>query len=373
MADLAKFGQSIWVDNINRNMMHTGKLKDMIDNGLRGMTSNPTIFEKAISGSDVYDEEINSLCKEKKSTFEIYDDLTVKDIQSAADMFKPVYERTNGLDGYVSLEINPKLAFDIDETIKEGKRLHEKVNRPNLMLKVPATDEGFKAVEELTGYGFNVNATLIFSKEQYINSTKAYISGIKKCLEKGIDVSKVNSVASIFVSRIDGRVDKILDELIQKDSSKKEDIHSLKGKTAVANSHVIYKDYTDIFSSDEFVKLKEKGANVQRALWASTSTKDPAYSDIKYVTELIAKNTVNTLPESTLENFLDHGSIVGGLTSDATGADHVIKKLKEYQIDIGRILEELLKGGVESFEKSFVSLLDTIANKKKKIYASCTK
>ncbi|UCG35616.1 MAG: transaldolase, partial [Candidatus Omnitrophota bacterium] len=242
LQQLDSFGQSIWLDNINRVMIESGKLKELISQGLLGMTSNPTIFDKAISSSSEYDEKMIKLAKEGKSTFEIYDELTVKDVQDAIDIFKSVYEKTKGLDGYVSLEINPKLAYNIKETIAEGKRLWKKVNRANLMLKVPSTNEGFGAVEELTALGMNINITLIFSLEQYINTFKAYINGIKRFIEGGGDESKVHSVASVFVSRIDTVVDAMLDKMMPKANSQQEKVklENLKGKAAVANSAIIY-------------------------------------------------------------------------------------------------------------------------------------
>jgi len=367
--ELADFGQSAWLDYISRSLIASGMLRQMIDAGLRGMTSNPTIFDKSISSSDDYDEAIQKLCAEGKSTFQVYDDITVKDIQDAADAFLPVYEETGGLDGYVSLEVNPKLAYSAKETIKEGKRLRRKVNRPNLMLKVPATKEGFKAIEELTASGANVNATLIFSLEQYINTACAYINGIKSYISKG-DAGRVRSVASVFVSRIDTTVDKILDEMVsrQRDHHTIAKLTSLKGTAAVANSQLIYGKFRELFSSDEFKELQQKGANLQRVLWGSTSAKNPAYSDIKYVTELIGKDTVNTLPENTLQAFLDHGQVEEALTADALDAQNIIDNLREFKIDVGAVCAKLLKDGVIAFEKSFDSLQESIAKKSQELY-----
>ena len=364
---LCDFGQSIWLDNINRSMIESGALQKLIDLGLRGMTSNPTIFDKAISNSTDYDKEITTLGGQSKSTFEIYDELTIRDIQDAADILKPIYLNTNGLDGYVSLEINPELAYDAKKTIMEGRRLHEKVNRPNLMLKVPSTGEGCEAVEELLASGINVNVTLIFSLDQYSNTAYAYMRGTKRALENGKDVKKLRSVASVFVSRIDSVIDKVLDEKIaaEKDDIAKSKIISLKGKAAVANSKLIYKKYLDILSSQEFNELHKKGVNPQRVLWGSTSTKNPDYSDIKYVTELIGKNTVNTVPDNTLEAFLDHGATKEALTDDIKGAEEVIKKLAEYDIDVNAVCVKLLKDGVVAFQNSFKALLHSIEEKQK--------
>ena len=359
---LAEFGQSVWLDNISRSIIESGRLQELIELGLRGMTSNPTIFEKAISASSDYNEKIKQLHKAGKSTFEIYDDLTIRDIQDAADMFKPVYEKTNGQDGYVSLEINPELAYKTEETIEEGKRLHEKVDRPNLMLKVPATDEGFDAIAALLGEGINVNITLIFSLDQYVRTAQAYLRGMNKLLDKQGDVSRVSSVASVFVSRVDTTADKMIDDATEQETAEpaKSELQSLKGRAAVANSALIYSKHIEIFSGKEFELLKEKGARVQRVLWGSTGTKNPSYSDVKYVAELIARNTVNTLPDQTLEAFLDHGVVKEGLTASAGESQEVVDRLKKYGIDIDSICAKLLIDGAASFTKSFESLLLTI-------------
>jgi transaldolase len=366
--ELSEFGQSVWLDYISRSLIDSSRLKQMINMGLRGMTSNPTIFDKAVSSSNDYDKKIKDLHKAGKSIFEIYDDITIKDIQDAADLLRPIYQKTNMLDGYVSLEINPKLAYQTEETIKEGKRLFKKVSRPNLMLKVPSTEEGFAAIEALLAEGININITLIFSLEQYIKTTQAYIKGIRKLLQKNGDISKVNSVASDFVSRVDTMVDKMLDEKITKetDATIKSKLEQLKGKAAVVNSAMLYKKYIDIFSSEEFKELQKKGANIQRLLWGSTSTKNPAYSDIKYVTELIGKGTVNTIPEKTLNAFLERGIVREALTGDIKEAQKIINDLKGFDIDINDVCKKLLKDGVIAFEKSFDSLLNSIQEKVKK-------
>jgi transaldolase len=369
--ELAEFGQSVWLDYISRSLIDTGKLKEMISMGLRGMTSNPSIFDKAVSSSNDYDKEIQNLHTTGKSTFEIYDDITVKDIQDAADLLMPIYEKTDGLDGYISLEINPKLAYQTRETIEEGKRLWKKVNRPNLMLKVPSTDNGFSAIEVLVAEGININITLIFSLEQYMKTTQAYIKGIRKLLQKNNDISKVNSVASAFVSRVDTVVDKMLDEKLMEetDTTAKNKLEQLKGKAAVANAALLYKNYVDIFSREEFKTLQKNGANIQRLLWGSTSTKNPAYSDIKYVTELVGKGTVNTIPEKTLDAFLDHGIVTETLTGDIHEAQKIIHDLTCFSIDINDVCQHLLKDGVIAFEKSFDSLLRSIEEKTKAMTA----
>jgi transaldolase len=356
--ELAQAGQSIWLDNINRAMIESGKLQEDIDMGLRGMTSNPSIFDKSISTTNDYDATIKELHGKGLSTFDIYDELTVRDVQDAADLFKPVYDKTNGLDGYVSLEINPDLATQTKETIDEGKRLFAKVNRPNVMFKVPATDEGFEAISDFLGEGINVNVTLIFSTDQYIKTAKAYMEGLKRLAQKGGDLSSVRSVASVFVSRIDSAVDKMID------AHEDEGLKAHRGKTAVSNSKLIFNKYEELFSGDGFGALKEKGANVQRVLWGSTGTKDPSYSDVKYVTELIGDPTVNTLPGSTLAAFLDHGIVEESLSKGVDDARNTIDTLKAAGIDIKDVCLKQLDGGVVSFQKSFRSLLDAIETKK---------
>jgi transaldolase len=362
---LGEWGQSVWLDNISRSMIDSGKLTEMMDAGLRGITSNPTIFEKAISGSSDYDDAIKALTKAGKSTFEIYDDLTVRDIQDAADMFRPIYEKTNRLDGYVSLEINPELAYDTEATIEEGRRLYKKVSRPNVMFKVPATDPGFDAISTLLGEGANINITLIFSLDQYMKTAQAFLSGMNSLLKKQRDLSQTCSVASVFVGRVDTSVDKMLEEALRGSTADKDEIESLKGKAAVANSHVIYRKYVEIFSGEEFEKLRQHGAQVQRVLWGSTGTKNPAYSDIKYVTELIGKNTVNTLPENTITAFLDHGHVKEALTADAAASQETIDRLSRIGIDIDGICAKLLEEGAGSFTSSFESLLSTLETKAK--------
>jgi transaldolase len=334
----------------------------MIALGVRGVTSNPTIFDKAISESTDYEAKIKELHKAGKSTFEIYDDLTVRDIQDATDMFKPIYEKTDGLDGYVSLEINPELAYKTEETIEEGKRLHKKVDRPNLMLKVPATDEGFGAIEALLGEGINVNTTLIFSLDQYVKTAHAFLAGMNRLLAKQGDLSRVTSVASVFVSRVDTAADKMIDDAVaqEADEAVRRELASMRGKAAEANAHLIYSKYVEIFSDKGFEALKAKGARVQRVLWGSTGTKDPAYSDIKYVTELIGKDTVNTIPDKTLDAFLDHGVVKESLTASAEQFQGTVDSLKGFGIDVDTICAKLLADGAAAFTKSFESLLGTI-------------
>ncbi|GAB4541442.1 MAG: hypothetical protein Fur0020_10840 [Thermodesulfovibrionia bacterium] len=355
---LAEFGQSIWLDNISRAMIEDGRLKSLIDDGLKGMTSNPTIFDKSISSGKEYDALIKELHKQGKSTFEIYDELTVRDVQDAADLFMPVYEGTDGMDGYVSLEINPELAMDTEATIREGRRLYKKVNRPNVMFKVPSTDAGFEAISTLLSEGINVNVTLIFSLQQYINTANAYLEGMRRLITNGGDPTRVRSVASVFVSRIDTAVDKMIDE------KGDERLKPLRGMAGVANSKIIYNKYKEIFYDQGFRVMNDKGVNIQRLLWGSTGTKDPSYSDIKYVTELMGRGTINTIPDNTLEAFLDHGIIEEALPGNVDKAIGVINTLKAFGIHIDDVCLRLLDEGVKAFQKSFQSLLKTIDEKR---------
>jgi transaldolase len=357
---LGGLGQSLWLDYISRSLLKTGRLKELIGLGITGLTSNPTIFNQAINSGTDYDEQIRELQKQGKSIFEIYDAITIKDIQAAADSFRPIYERTKGLDGYVSLEINPQLAYKAKETIEEGRRLARTVDRPNVMFKVPATDVGYEAITALLAERINVNITLIFSLEQYRKTATAYVEGIKRLLQNKGDARWVCSVASIFVSRIDTAVDKLLDQL-----KAKKEAASLKGKAAVANSNVIYRAYVHKFTGNEFKQLQNQGASIQRVLWGSTGTKNPAFSDIKYVIELIGKNTVNTVPEKTFQAFLDHGRVKETLTAHTDEAQAIIDSLQKIGINIDNVCAQLLTDGVIAFERSFVSLLDAIEKKTK--------
>jgi len=357
LQEIAALGQSLWIDNISRSMITGGKLKSLIDQGLRGQTSNPTIFKQAISHSSDYDARIQQLAKDGKTTFEIYDELTIKDVQDAADLFRGVYESTQGLDGYVSLEINPQLGNELESQLKEGMRLWQKLNRPNVMIKVPATKNGLGVVEGLIAQGINVNVTLIFSAEQYQEVVWAYLRGLNHLAKNGRDMRQVRSVASVFVSRIDTSIDKKLDE----------NLKSLRGMAAVANGEVIYHKFQKSFGSSEFNALKSKGANLQRVLWASTGTKDAQYSDIKYITELIAQDTVNTVPDKTLEAVLDHGIAKLAMPGDVAEAQKKLEQLRLAGIDIGMVCNQLLVDGLASFEKSFEELTTSIEEKQKSL------
>ena len=365
MHSLAELGQSLWLDYIDRPLLESGRLQKMIENGLRGMTSNPSIFNAAIGSSHDYDDKIREWRARGKSTFEIYDDLTIRDIQQAADCFADLYRQTNRLDGFVSLEINPQIANEVEAQIKEGLRLFKKVNRPNVMIKVPSTNAGFPVIEELISQGVNVNVTLIFSQAQYERTLQTYFHGLNRLAKKTSDLSGVRSVASVFVSRVDTEIDKLLDALITKenDVAKKSKLENLRGQAASANARIIYERYKELMKTEVAESLQGKGANIQRILWGSTGTKNPQYSDIKYVTELIAPDTVNTLPEKTLNAFLDHGEIKKAFTGDAQSAFQIIHALADIGIDINAVCQDLLTKGVKAFDDAFVELFASIEKK----------
>lgn len=350
-------GQSVWIDYIRRQYILDGGLQAAVDEGVRGVTSNPAIFEKAIAHSDDYDEQIQELVAQGKSVEEIYEALAIEDIQNAADILRPVYDESDGVDGYISLEVSPTLANDTDGTIAEARDLHAKVNRPNVMIKVPATDAGIPAIKTLIGDGINVNVTLMFSLQDYDNVAEAYIAGLEHLAADGGDLSKVASVASFFVSRVESDMD---------DAIEAKGATDLLGKIAVANTKLAYKRFQEWFSGERWQKLAEQGARVQRPLWASTSTKNDAYSDIKYVQELIGSDTVNTMPIDTKEAFQDHGEVKRTIDSDVEAAQAAVDKLAEVGVDYDYITQNLQDVGVEKFEKPFASLMESIRTKREK-------
>ena len=359
LKELLRQGQSIWLDYIRRNLIRTGELKRMVEeDGICGVTSNPTIFEKAIAGSSDYDDALRELlaADPKIDVGKLYEALAIEDIRMAADILRPVYDETSGGDGYVSLEVSPHLAHDTKATIQEAKRLRAAVDRPNVMIKVPATPEGIPAIEELIGSGVNVNITLMFSMNHYDAVAGAYARG----LERSAAPDKVASVASFFVSRVDTMVDKALQNIGTAEAQ------SLLGKIAIANSKVVYRRFEEIFHGEGFAALKQRGAKVQRPLWASTGTKNPAYSDVLYVDELIGPETVNTLPPDTLNAFKDHGRVAGAtVKQDLQQADAALAALEALGIDLNAITEKLQEDGVAAFAASFDQLMAALEKKRK--------
>jgi transaldolase/glucose-6-phosphate isomerase len=359
LVELAKTGQSIWFDQMERRLVSSGELQRMIDeDDLRGLTSNPTIFEKAISGSADYDEQLRGLAAENKSREEIYDAITIEDIGNAADVFRPVYDRCKGGDGFCSLEVSPLLATDTAGTTSEAKRLFATLNRPNVMIKIPATPEGIPAIEESIANGININITLIFSNEVYSQVMEAYLLGLERRVAQGLPINEISSVASFFVSRIDALAEKQMEaKLKEKDDP---EIRSLMGKVAIANAKLAYQLFKETFSGERWEKLRHHGANVQRPLWASTGTKNPAYSDVLYIESLIGPDTVNTVPPATYKAFLDHGRIAMTLEQDLDGARDVLRTFAEKGFSLEAITAKLTEDGVKSFDESFASLMMTI-------------
>lgn len=352
---LHSLGQSIWYDNIERRLLDNGELAAMIERGeIRGVTSNPSIFNNAIANSTDYDEALIPLAKKGLSKGEIYEALAVADIQAACDLFLPLYHETNAGDGYVSLEVSPYLASDTEGTCADAARLWKRVDRPNLMIKIPATKEGLPAVTQTIAAGINVNVTLIFSVERYEEVMEAYFLGLEQRIRNGEAVDRLASVASFFVSRIDSSVDKLLQG--------KSD--ALKGKVAIANAKVAYAVHKKFFSGERWEKLASAGAQVQRALWASTSTKNPAYPDTLYVDQLIGPNTVNTVPPKTLAAFADHGTAHLTLETDVEAAKAVFEELDSLGISMTEVTQQLEDAGVKSFADAFTSLLNTVERRR---------
>ncbi len=356
--EFAKLGQSIWLDYISRSLITSGELQSLIGEGLRGITSNPTIFEKAIAGSVAYDDDIRRLSVQGKTDLEIYEALAIHDIKGAADLLRPLHEETKGADGYVSLEANPKLAYDTEGTIVEVRRLWKLLARPNVMIKVPATAAGIPAIERLTADGINVNITLIFSVSHYDAVARAYTGGLEKLAAAGGPVEKVASVASFFVSRIDTIVDGAL---------KAKGITDLQGRIAVDYSKVVYSRFREHLASARWKDIAGRGARVQRLLWGSTGTKNPGYSDVLYVDHLIGPDTVNTLPPATLEAFRDHGRVAVTAAEGMKDARARLSRLEALGISMDQITRKLQDDGVAAFARSFEGLLNSISEKRKKL------
>jgi len=372
LRELEALGQSIWLDDIDRGDLLSGRFKRLIDeDGLAGATGNPTIFEHSITHDTTYDEQIQQLIREGKSAQEIYEALAITDEQTAADLLHPVYERTGGQDGFVSIEVSPYLAHDTDKTLLEVRRFWQTIERPNLMVKIPSTPEGLPAIRQALAEGLNINITLMFSLGNYRQVAEAYLSALEERLAAGKDISRIASVASFFVSRVDVLVDQLLQDKIKASSASAEQqqLKALQGKAAIANARLAYQEFKRLFSTPRFEALRHYGARVQRPLWASTGTKNPAYRDVLYVEELIGPNTVNTMPLKTLESFRDHGRVRLSVEENLPQAQAVLAALQAAGIDYERVTSQLQEEGVQKFIDSFDNLLQCIEEKRKALKA----
>lgn len=363
---LLKAGQSVWYDNIQRGLLKNGELAGMIERGeIRGVTSNPTIFMNAITKSKDYDDSLLPLISAGLSDEEIFFALAIEDIQAAADLFQLLYQESDKGDGYVSLEVSPFLAYDCAGTLAQAKELWQRVSRPNLMVKIPATQAGLPAITDAIAAGVNVNVTLIFARQRYAEVMDAYMSGLEKRVEAGLPIDGIASVASFFVSRVDTNIDPRLQKIIDMGGQHAQQAKAMPGKAAIANARLAYADFKKIFSSERFLKLKARGARVQRPLWASTSTKNPAYRDVMYVEELVGPDTVNTAPPQTVVAFLDHGIVrPGSLEEDLEGANQSMADLESLGISIDQVTQQLEEEGVKSFSDAFTVLLKAIESRR---------
>lgn len=362
LVELHKYGQSFWYDNMRRNLMTSGELKRLVaEDGLRGMTSNPTIFEKAISGSADYDAQMSELIRADQGVPAILETLMVTDIQGAADTLRPVYDECGGRDGFISLEVSPKLAHDTAGTIAEARRLFARLARPNVMIKIPATQAGIPAIEEVIASGINVNVTLLFARSNYEQVVDAYLKGLDRAVAAGKPVERIASVASLFVSRVDTLLDKMLES--------KGAPAELLGKAGIANAKLLYRRYQEIFHGSRLAALAGRGAQPQRLLWASTSTKNPKYRDVLYVESLIGPETVDTLPEVSIQAFRDHGHVAQTLTEGVDDCARHLERLKESGIDYDQAMQKLQDDGVKLFADSFDQLLAGLAAKRETLLA----
>lgn len=366
-----QFGLSIWYDNISRSLIRSGELQRRVDEGLSGVTSNPTIFDKAITSGNDYDDEIRELIDKNPriTTPEIIQSLMITDIQMACDVLAPVYERASGRDGFVSIEVSPSKARNAKATVEEVRLLWSRVRRKNLMVKIPATKEGLPAIEQSVHEGMNINITLIFSQERYREVAFAYLTGLERRVREKKPLAGIASVASVFVSRIDTLVDEMMNKTISgAPPSEADRLRSLLGKTAVANTKLTYQIFKEVFGSERFRALEQKGATIQRPLWGSTGTKNPAYSDLLYVNSLIGGEVVNTVPPATYVAFLDHGSTTPSIESDLEGARKVLRDLASARIDLRAVTDKLETDGVAAFEKSFEALYKNLEQKRKEFF-----
>jgi transaldolase len=378
LLEINNYGQSVWMDNLNRSLIESGELEAQIKNyGLRGITSNPAIFEKAIAGNRVYDADIEAGIRQGKPVNEIYESLIFDDIRHTCDRFKEIYEQSGGLDGYVSIEVSPHLARDTEGTLGEAVRYYHAIDRENVMIKIPGTPEGFPTIEKVISHGINVNITLLFSIENYERAAWAYIRGLEERLKKEEPIDKIASVASLFLSRIDTKIDDLINERLKhigtESLNEEARLRQVQGKVAIANAKLAYQKFQEIFNSDRWKALADKGANVQRLLWASTSTKNPEYNDVMYVNELIGQYTVNTLPPDTLQACADHCNITANsIETNLEQAKQLISSLQEpdIDIDIDAVMEELLEEGLDKFIQPFDSLQQTLEAKVKQLAAT---
>lgn len=358
---LLAYGQSPWMDYIRRDLLTSGELKKYIDNdGLRGMTSNPAIFEKAIVGSNLYADILTSPDAKHLSAKGVFDKIAIRDVQEACDIFRPIYSQTNGRDGYVSHEVSPDLANDTKATIEEARRLWKLVNRPNVMIKIPATPEGIPAIRQTLEEGLNINITLLFAQSAYENVAEAFLAALEARSAKGQDISRIASVASFFVSRIDTLVDSKVDEKLKSTTGAQQKalLENIRGKIAIANAKLTYKKYQELFGGPRWKALASKGAQTQRLLWASTSTKNPKYRDVLYVEELIGADTVDTIPPATFDAFRDHGKLRASLTEDVDSARKTMEDMAMAGISMQEVTDKLLLDGVNLFADAFKKLLD---------------
>ena len=357
LVQLSRLGQSVWLDFITRDLLRSGELSRLIvEDGLRGMTTNPTIFEKAIAGSTLYDADIRRLAAAGNNPGRVVEALAVADVRTACDAFRPLYESTEGRDGFVSIEVSPELAYDTEGTVVDARRLWQTADRPNLMVKIPGTKEGLPAIERCLSEGLNVNVTLLFALERYAEVREAYLAALEARVQRGLPIDRIASVASFFVSRVDGRVDKQI-------AQKGPDVKALAGTIAIANAQVAYADFTQTFFGDRWDALAKRGARVQRPLWASTSTKDPSYSDVYYVEALIAPDTVNTIPPETLAAYRDHGEPKVRIPQAIPAARERLAKLAAAGINLVQDTAFLEKDGVEKFSASWAALLKVVESK----------
>jgi transaldolase/glucose-6-phosphate isomerase len=369
LRELESLGQSIWLDYISRDLLRSGELEQKIsEDGLRGMTSNPSIFEKAVGGSNEYDAEIAELAAEGRDAAAVFDRLAIADVSAACDHFLPVYEESDGRDGYVSIEVSPHLAYDPDTTLSEARRLWAAVDRPNVMIKIPGTAEGMPAVHKALLEGINVNVTLLFAFDQYLDVIETFIRALEDRLDAGLPVDRCASVASFFVSRVDTLVDKLLDEKADgADEARKERLAALHGKLGVANSRIVYEHFAEVLAGDRWARLAGAGAAPQRVLWASTSTKNPAYSDVLYVDELIGPDTVNTLPQATYDAFKDHGKVARTVDKDLEAAHRHMDELAAEGIDVKAATDKLLRDGVDLFVASFDEVIGIVGKRRDEV------